>query len=166
MFAFRTAIARAVPSMAMRVATLPRTVVAPTMLTRAGSVSAFRSFSNTPLARNQMDEELISMLQNEIKHEEDQGEVVPEVIASYLKTSPFTIMDKPGSDEVALTRKFGNEDIKIVFSVSDISAADDEADFEEDLEDDDQPPANQSLSASGVDAEDAGDEIPDSLDFP
>lgn len=56
------------------------------------------------------DKELITVLESEIKHEEEQGDDVPEYITNYLKTSPFQIVDKPGSDEVVLTRKFGNEE--------------------------------------------------------
>ncbi|KAG0233741.1 mitochondrial glycoprotein [Mortierella sp. GBAus27b] len=167
MFALRTAVARVVPSLALRAATLPRTAVAPAVsFARAGSLSAFRSFSHTPLARNQTDKSLINVLQNEIDHEEGQAEEVPELITSYLKSSPFKIADKPGSDEVVLTRKFGSEDIRVVFSVSDINAADDDAelDFEDDLEEDGQQ-GNQSLSASGADEDEAGDDL-ESLTFP
>ncbi|KAI7818493.1 mitochondrial glycoprotein, partial [Gamsiella multidivaricata] len=114
------------------------------------------------------DKELVTVLDNEIKHEEEQSEEVPDYITNYLKTSPFQITDKAGSDEVVLTRKFGNEDIKIVFSVSDINAADDEEDLEleEELEEDGQQQSTQqNLSASGDDEEE--EEGPfDSLTFP
>ncbi|ORZ09092.1 mitochondrial glyco protein, partial [Lobosporangium transversale] len=111
------------------------------------------------------DKEFTSVLENEIKHEEEQGDEVPEYITNYLKTSPFQITDKPGSDEVILTRKFGNEDIKVVFSVSDINNADEEEelDLEGDLEDEGQQ--QQSLSASGDDTEEGEDDL-ESLTFP
>ncbi|KAF9901470.1 Mitochondrial acidic protein mam33 [Linnemannia zychae] len=165
MFALRTAAARAMPALAMRAAILPKAIVAPAFVARAGSVSAVRAFSNSPLAWNKTDKNLISAIESEIKHEEEQGEEVPDYITEYLKSSPFEVTNKPGSDEVTLTRKFGNEDIKIVFSVSDINSADDEEDL--DLEDDLEDGGNQgkeSLSASGDD-EDEGDDL-DSLTFP
>ncbi|KAG0378281.1 Mitochondrial acidic protein mam33 [Mortierella sp. AD032] len=165
MFALRTAAARAMPALAMRAAVLPRAIVSPAFVARAGSVSAVRAFSNSPLAWNKTDKTLISAIESEIKHEEEQGEEVPDYITEYVKSSPFEITNKAGSDEVILTRKFGNEDIKIVFSVSDINSADDEEEL--DLEDDMEDSGNQgkeSLSASGDDEEE-GDDL-DSLTFP
>ncbi|KAK3824257.1 MAG: mitochondrial glycoprotein [Linnemannia gamsii] len=165
MFALRTAAARAMPALAMRAAVLPRAIVSPAFVARAGSVSAVRAFSNSPLAWNKTDKNLISAIESEIKHEEEQGEEVPDYITEYVKSSPFEITNKAGSDEVILTRKFGNEDIKIVFSVSDINSADDEEEL--DLEDDMEDSGNQgkeSLSASGDDEEE-GDDL-DSLTFP
>ncbi|KAF9169715.1 hypothetical protein BGX21_009884 [Mortierella sp. AD011] len=164
MFALRTAAARAMPALAMRTVAIPKTVVSPALIARVGSVSTLRSFSNTPFAWSKTDKELITVLESEIKHEEEQGEDIPDYITNYLKSSPFKITDKAGSDEVILTRKFGNEDIKIVFSVSDINSADDEEELDlDDLEDDGQQP-NQSLSASGEEEEE-GDDL-DSLTFP
>ncbi|KAG0274910.1 Mitochondrial acidic protein mam33 [Linnemannia exigua] len=165
MFALRTAAARAMPALAMRAAVLPRAIVSPAFVARAGSVSAVRAFSNSPLAWNKTDKNLISAIESEIKHEEEQGEEVPDYITEYVKSSPFEITNKTGSDEVILTRKFGNEDIKIVFSVSDINSADDEEelDLEDDLEDNGNQ-GKESLSASGDDEEE-GDDL-DSLTFP
>ncbi|KAF8935702.1 mitochondrial glycoprotein [Dissophora ornata] len=159
MFALRTAVARAMPALAMRAAVIPRAVFAPAMVARAGSVSAMRSFSNTPFAWNKADKDLITALEGEIAHEEKEEEEIPDYITSYLKTSPFQITDKPGSDEVVLTRKFGNEDIKIVFSVSDIESPGDEEelDLEDDSEEDGSQQPNQSLSASGEDEEEEED---------
>ncbi|KAG0323215.1 Mitochondrial acidic protein mam33 [Dissophora globulifera] len=168
MFALRTAVARAMPALAMRAAVIPRTFASPAMITRVGSVSALRSFSHTPLAWGKSDKELITVLESEIKHEEEQGDDTPDSITSYLKTSPFQIADKSGSDEVVLTRKFGNEEIKIVFSVSDINSADeeDEIDLEEELEGEDGQQPTQSLSASGDAEEDEEQDDLDSLTFP
>ncbi|KAI1313844.1 Mitochondrial acidic protein mam33 [Mortierella claussenii] len=173
MFALRTAAARAMPALAMRAAVIPKAMVSPALMTRVGSVSAMRSFTNTPFAWSKTDKELTAVIESEIKHEEEQGEEVPDYITDYLKTSPFQIVDKPGTDEVVMTRKFGNEEIKIVFSVSDINSADDEDDMglDEDIEEDDQQQqqqqqqGNQSLSASGEDEEEEGDDL-DSMSFP
>ncbi|KAF9104496.1 Mitochondrial acidic protein mam33 [Mortierella sp. AM989] len=170
MFALRTAAARAMPALAMRAAVIPKAAFSPALMTRVGSVSALRSFSNTPFAWSKTDKELITVLEGEIKHEEEQGEEVPDLVTNYLKTSPFKITDKLGSDEVVLTRKFGSEDIKIVFSVSDINSADEEDELDlEELEDDgqqQQQQPDQSLSASGdEEEEEEGDDL-DSLTFP
>jgi len=153
------------PALAMRVAILPRAIVTPAFVTRAGSVATVRAFSNSPLAWNKTDKNLLTAIESEIKHEEEQGDEVPDYITEYLKSSPFDITNKAGSDEITLTRKFGNEDIKIVFSVSDINSADDEEelDMEDDLEDNGQQ-GKESLSASGEDEEE-GDDL-ESLTFP
>ncbi|KAF9318036.1 Mitochondrial acidic protein mam33 [Podila horticola] len=161
MFGLRT-VARAMPSLAMRA--LPKTMVSPAMIARVGSVQTLRAFSNSPLAWNKVDKDLLAKIDNEIKHEEEQGEETPDYITSYLKSSPFQITDKPGSDEVTMTRKFGNEEIKIVFSVSDINSADEEEEL--DLEDDMEDGQNnqQNLSPSDEEEEE-GDDL-DSLTFP
>jgi len=165
MFALRTAAARAMPALAMRAAILPRAIVTPAFVARAGSVATVRAFSNSPLAWNKTDKNLLTAIDSEIKHEEEQGDEVPDYITEYLKSSPFDITNKAGSDEITLTRKFGNEDIKIVFSVSDINSADDEEelDMEDDLEDNGEQ-SKESLSASGEDEEE-GDDL-ESLTFP
>ncbi|KAG0291403.1 Mitochondrial acidic protein mam33 [Linnemannia gamsii] len=165
MFALRTAAARAMPALAMRAAILPKAIVTPAFVARAGSVATVRAFSNSPLAWNKTDKNLLTAIESEIKHEEEQGDEVPDYITEYLKSSPFDITNKAGSDEITLTRKFGNEDIKIVFSVSDINSADDEEelDMEDDLEDNGQQ-GKESLSASGEDEEE-GDDL-ESLTFP
>ncbi|KAG0054799.1 Mitochondrial acidic protein mam33 [Gryganskiella cystojenkinii] len=166
MFALRTAAARAMPALAMRAIAAPRAILSPAMLTRVGSVPVTRAFSNTPLTWNKTDKALITALEGEIKHEEEEGEEVPEYVTSYLKSTPFDITDKVGSDEVILTRKFGNEDIKIVFSVSDINSADDEdVELNEEFEDDDNN-QNQDISASGDDEANEEDSDLETLTFP
>ncbi|KAF9420693.1 hypothetical protein BGZ94_009061 [Podila epigama] len=168
MFGLRT-VARAMPSLAMRTAVLPKTMASPAMMARVGSVQTLRAFSNSPMTWNKVDKELLTKIDNEIKHEEEQGDETPAFVTDYLKTSPFQITDKIGSDEVILTRKFGNEDIKIVFSVSDINSGDDEEelDLEDDMEDDQsaQQPPQQSLSPSNEDDEEEEDGL-ESLTFP
>ncbi|KAG0074290.1 Mitochondrial acidic protein mam33 [Podila epicladia] len=162
MFGLRT-VARAMPSLAMRVA-LPKTMASPAMIARVGSVQTLRAFSNSPLTWNKADKDLLAKIDNEIKHEEEQGEETPDYITSYLKSSPFQITDKPGSDEVTLTRKFGSEEIKIVFSVSDINSADEEEELDLEDEMEDGQSNQQNLSPSDEDEEE-GDDL-DSLTFP
>ncbi|KAG0363656.1 hypothetical protein BG005_009074 [Podila minutissima] len=161
MFGLRT-VARAMPSLAMRVA-LPKTMASPAMIARVGSVQTLRAFSNSPLAWNKVDKDLLAKIDSEIKHEEEQGEETPDYITSYLKSSPFQVTDKPGSDEVTLTRKFGNEEIKIVFSVSDINSADEEEEL--DLEDDMEDGQSNQQNLSPSDEDEEGDDL-DSLTFP
>ncbi|KAI5306090.1 hypothetical protein KEM55_008731, partial [Ascosphaera atra] len=47
------------------------------------------------------------------------------------------LIDNPGEDEVTMTRKFGDEDIKIVFSIADLKTLAEEPDMDESLGDED-----------------------------
>jgi complement component 1 Q subcomponent-binding protein len=45
-------------------------------------------------------------------------------IKEYLENSPFEIHDIPGQEEVYLTRKFGDEEIKVAFTIADYGSSD------------------------------------------
>lgn len=61
---------------------------------------------------------------------DDQGP--PQAIQEFLTNGPFQVIDTEGSDEVTLERKFGNETIRITFSVSDMNNFEaEETSFEE-----------------------------------
>ncbi|KAI0017093.1 mitochondrial glycoprotein [Xylariomycetidae sp. FL0641] len=89
------------------------------------SVSAF---STTPLrkaASSEVDEELSAKLETELQFE---GEIKdsdssqnPASVQDFLENTPFELKDTPGHEEVFLTRKFGNENITVSFSISDLS---------------------------------------------
>ena len=57
------------------------------------------------------DEELLVKLESEIEMENEMKEEggIPTSIKDYLENGPFELHDTPGSEEVVLTRKFGNE---------------------------------------------------------
>ncbi|PWW80602.1 mitochondrial glyco protein [Tuber magnatum] len=72
----------------------------------------------------QVDEELALKLQTEIdleKSKEDEAEY-PLSVKEYLETGQFKIIDKPGQEEVQLVRRFGDETIRVEFSISDLGA--------------------------------------------
>ncbi|KAG0641174.1 mitochondrial glycoprotein [Tuber brumale] len=72
----------------------------------------------------QVDEELALKLLTEIdleKSKEDEAEY-PLSVKEYLETGQFEIIDKPGQEEVQLVRKFGDETIRVEFSISDLNA--------------------------------------------
>ncbi|KAI1487690.1 suaprga1-like protein [Biscogniauxia mediterranea] len=84
------------------------------------------SFSTTPLRRaaaNEVDEELSSKLGSELQFESEMkdNENVPASVKDFLENSPFELKDTPGTQDVVLTRKFGNETITVTFSISDLS---------------------------------------------
>ncbi|KAH9444257.1 hypothetical protein Pst134EA_032429 [Puccinia striiformis f. sp. tritici] len=80
-----------------------------------------RHFSVGPVSRSagETDSKLVAKLKAEITYEEDAGSKDdPEWLKEFKADGTFEITDKLGSDEVVLTRKFGNENIRIAFSCS------------------------------------------------
>ncbi|GAA5843227.1 hypothetical protein JCM3766R1_006630 [Sporobolomyces carnicolor] len=68
-------------------------------------------------------------LAEEIKYEtENSDQSEPEFLSEFKSEGVWKIKDEPGSDEITLTRTFGNENIRLIFSISDIDA---EADINE-----------------------------------
>ncbi|KAG8850680.1 Mitochondrial acidic protein mam33 [Tulasnella sp. 330] len=134
-------------SSAFRVAVSARSTSQRTMAS-----SAIRTLSARPLvasARNfsisarafgqgETDVELASKLQEEIQYEKEAAEQagpIPEFVKEFKSNGVWKIEEKPGHDEVALTRKFGNEDIRVLFSIADIdSSQESPAEFEEEAQ--------------------------------
>jgi len=65
---------------------------------------------------------LSQKLSEEFKYEQDAntGAGEPEFLTAFKKRGVWEVESVEGSDEVALTRKFGNENIRVVFSISDL----------------------------------------------
>ncbi|MCJ1471667.1 hypothetical protein MMC13_000307 [Lambiella insularis] len=76
------------------------------------------------------DQELSVKLQQELQLERDtnDSDELPPNITDFLDNSPFEIQDIPGQEEVTLTRSFGDEKIKISFSIVDLNALNDDPD--------------------------------------
>ncbi|EEH03166.1 suaprga1 [Histoplasma capsulatum G186AR] len=70
----------------------------------------------------QSDLELAAKLNEEMKYEQNDSsvETLPESVQYYIDNCPFEIQHKEGEDEVVLTRTFGDEKIRVAFSLSDI----------------------------------------------
>ncbi|PWN48720.1 mitochondrial glyco protein [Violaceomyces palustris] len=117
-----------------------------------------RSFNLSSIQRGQgsTDADLSAKLAQEIAYEKEnnesydstyvpQGETEPEFLIAFKKQGVWKIEDKPGSDEIALTREFGNEHIRVLFSIGDIDTTDPndlEADIDpESTEEDGQVPS-------------------------
>ncbi|KAF9495151.1 mitochondrial glycoprotein [Pleurotus eryngii] len=111
-----------------------------------------RSFSSSTrrLGEGATDLSITQKLQEELKYEQEAANASPEV-PEFLKTfksqGVWQIEDTAGSDEVALTRKFGNENVRMIFSIADIAAEDEEADF------------NEGEEAAGQEGEDSEDPL-------
>ncbi|KAM0787415.1 hypothetical protein ACM66B_003498 [Microbotryomycetes sp. NB124-2] len=86
-------------------------VVAPRARTLASSAVRFET---TPLS---------SKLQEEIKFEaENAQDGEPAFLREFKQNSVWAILDEPGADEVTLTRNYGQESIRLIFSISDLDA--------------------------------------------
>ncbi|KJA18401.1 hypothetical protein HYPSUDRAFT_90006 [Hypholoma sublateritium FD-334 SS-4] len=130
--------ARMVSGMRVALAARPLARAAPVTVARAFSVSAGRFGSGTT------DIALAAKLQEELQYEQTQlaeaGDATPEFIKTFTEEGVWAINDTRGNDEVTLTRKFGDEHIRIMFSIADIQTEDD-LEGEHEGEEDEAPPA-------------------------
>ncbi|KAG1455110.1 hypothetical protein G6F56_007147 [Rhizopus delemar] len=70
----------------------------------------------------EVDTDLAHQLQEELKFEDTAEKCeAPAFIKEFLGSNIFHIEDKEGSDKVVLKRTFGNEEIDVIFSISDIN---------------------------------------------
>ncbi|KAJ3519483.1 hypothetical protein NMY22_g13178 [Coprinellus aureogranulatus] len=84
---------------------------------RAFSVSAQRFGSGST------DVSLVQKLQQELEYENENASAgTPDFIKEFTSQGVWSIEDTPGQDEVALTRKFGQETIRLIFSIADIQS--------------------------------------------
>lgn len=76
---------------------------------------------------------MVSRLESELSYERENSnpEVEPEFLQVFKDRGIWTVEDKAGADEVTLSRKFGNEEIRVLFSIADIDNAPESAAAEE-----------------------------------
>jgi len=68
---------------------------------------------------------------------------IPTSVKDYLENGPFEIIDTPGQEEVVLIRQFGDETIRITFSIADLNSLDPEADYQDRAMEDEEDNINQ-----------------------
>ncbi|KAF9235548.1 mitochondrial glycoprotein [Melanogaster broomeanus] len=121
---------RAVARPALRSAPFRLTVqAAPHMAssaTRAFSVTSFR------LSEGSSDVLFSQKLAEELKYEKEGAitETEPEFLKNFREQGLWKIEDAQGNDEVTLTRNFGNESIRVMFSIADLQNVE-EQDYEQ-----------------------------------
>ncbi|TFK48938.1 mitochondrial glyco protein [Heliocybe sulcata] len=96
-----------------------------TAATRLATPASTRAFSVSARALGEAasDVALSQKLQEELKYEKETAvEQEPEFLTTFKSQNIWKIEDASGNDEVTLTRKFGNETIRLVFSIADIQA--------------------------------------------
>ncbi|CAD6890035.1 unnamed protein product [Tilletia controversa] len=102
----------------------------------ASAPASARLFSASALraSHGESDAELAARLGEEIEYEREtadqegdapapasSSQQQPEFVQSFLASAPsWSIVDGAGSDEVVLTREFGNESIRVLYSIGDI----------------------------------------------
>jgi len=125
------------PSLATRLA-LPAT--------RAFSVSA-RS-----LAEGSSDVVLSQKLAEELQYEKTASSdaTEPDFLKSFKEQGIWGIEDVVGGSEVALTRTFGNENIRLVFSIADIQAQEEDPAYEDEDAGEDATSEDEPIHSYGV----------------
>ncbi|TDL18726.1 mitochondrial glyco protein [Rickenella mellea] len=112
----------------------------------AFAVGGTRGFKVSSCARGEgasaADIALVSKLKEEIKYEKETAAEVgePEFIKEFESHGTWKIHESPGQDEVTLTRTFGNESIRVMFSISDIDGSQNDASEDEVTENEDGTP--------------------------
>ncbi|KAH7099696.1 mitochondrial glycoprotein [Auriculariales sp. MPI-PUGE-AT-0066] len=114
---------------------------APRLRVASPIANAARAFSVSAISRVRAlvsDATLAAKLEEELKYEKEENRAneTPEFLKAFKEQGVWTITDAPSSDEVTLTRKFGNETIKLVFSISDVDQANEDEFPQEDEEGD------------------------------
>ncbi|PWN31346.1 mitochondrial glyco protein [Meira miltonrushii] len=112
-------------------------------LLKRSNPTFFRPFhSSKPiLGAGESDIELSTRLAQEIEYEREnnvnpnESSNEPAFLTNFRSQGIWKIEDQPGSDEIALIRDFGNEHIRVLFSIGDIgeSAEADEMEESEDM---------------------------------
>ncbi|TFK38196.1 mitochondrial glyco protein [Crucibulum laeve] len=114
-----------------------RTLAARVSVSTPTSARAF-SVSTRRFGEGNSDVILSQKLAEELQYEKEalaDADVVPDFLKTFQSQGVWSIEDVPGNDEVTLSRKFGNETIRLTFSIADIQA--EEEDFENETENDD-----------------------------
>ncbi|KAK1142678.1 Mitochondrial acidic protein mam33 [Aspergillus melleus] len=81
------------------------------------------------------DVELAAKLEDELKHEKSSGlndlEASVQNIQYVLQNNSWEVKDVPGEQEVVLTKKLGNEEIRLTFTVADLQNLSEQEDFDD-----------------------------------
>ncbi|KAL8633269.1 hypothetical protein Q9189_000990 [Teloschistes chrysophthalmus] len=96
---------------------------------------AFSTSQRVQEKEGQVDQELSAKFESELRMETEarDSDTLPPSLQGFLDESSFQLEDTPGKEEVLLTRKFGDESIRLYFSIADLNNMDQDADqYDED----------------------------------
>ncbi|KAJ6256572.1 hypothetical protein Dda_8436 [Drechslerella dactyloides] len=127
-----------------------RISMSPAITTVGRQARAFSSSLLRARPSGTVDEELHAKLEQEIAVEADlsEHEEMPESLKEFLEHSQFKLNDKPGMEEVELVRRFGDETIRVIFSIADLNAVDEKLDDPSLYEQEDIPATPEEMEAS------------------
>ncbi|KAG9033929.1 Mitochondrial acidic protein mam33 [Tulasnella sp. UAMH 9824] len=93
------------------------------------------SLSARAFGQGESDVELAAKLKEEIQYEkeaaEQAGSGAPEFVKEFTADGVWKIEHQDGHDEVALVRQFGNENIRVVFSIGDLDTPQEVNEYDE-----------------------------------
>ncbi|KAI9694294.1 MAG: hypothetical protein M1820_009053 [Bogoriella megaspora] len=98
-------------------------------------LSAAFSTSRRRMEQDDITQELAAKLENEyiVETKGKNPDSVSTAIKDYIDNSAFTLEDTAGHEEVVLSRKYGDENIKVTFSIADLHNIDqDQEDLDQD----------------------------------
>ncbi|KAF4266480.1 hypothetical protein KXV81_006102 [Aspergillus fumigatus] len=133
-----------------------------------GKVLYKQNIKLTPIFFVQGDIELVAKLEDELKHEKASGledlETSVQNIQYVLQNNSWEVKDVPGEQEVVLSKKFGNEEIRLTFTVADLQNLSEQEDFDDSAFADEMDfqghqPVNQGRGAPGTVAQHPEDRI-------
>ncbi|KAB8659337.1 hypothetical protein FH972_026226 [Carpinus fangiana] len=93
-------------------------------------LAAFSTSVERAEPEGQVNAELAGKLAQELALEKEMRDpdTIPEHLKEFLDNTPFQLQDTPGSEEIVMTRAFGDEKIKVTFSVDDLNNVDEDPD--------------------------------------
>ncbi|KAJ7021679.1 regulatory protein suaprga1 [Mycena alexandri] len=103
---------------------LPLSALRPTVTRAFGASARSLKAADSPASQ-----QLAQKLREELKYEEQTtSDEIPQFLADFKESGVWEIQDTPANDEVFLTRTFGEEKIRIMFSIADLHNIDPEED--------------------------------------
>ncbi|KAH8198947.1 hypothetical protein TruAng_006908 [Truncatella angustata] len=148
------------PSVARQGSLLKSTSWAPLRSSQFTSAFSTTHFRRAPAG--EVDQELSAKLESELQYENElkDSEPTPASVKDFLENSPFELIDTLGKEDVVLKRKFGNENITVSFSISDLTNYEPDMYNEDDAMTDEQfenqePERSVEEAEEGLDGEDS-----------
>ncbi|KAJ6087430.1 hypothetical protein N7467_006344 [Penicillium canescens] len=127
---------RSIASSALRSSTLVKPALRqPLKQAVKPAYAAFSTSSVFKAPASEGDIDLLAKLQDELKHEKSSDipefEEQQENIDAIVKNGEWTVKDVEGEQEVILSKKFGNETIRVSFTVADIQNISEQDEFDD-----------------------------------
>jgi complement component 1 Q subcomponent-binding protein len=110
------------------------------------ALSATRAFSTTPshFSAGSSDVLFSQKLAEELQYEKESAATEdPEFLKAFREQGVWTLEGVEGNDEVTLTRKFGNENIRVMFSIADYQPEEEAAELDQESQEGEESASNE-----------------------